>query len=68
MSDWRDCPPEAPVERPSARSLHLWSERPAPTDVLPCKPDRILIGVVAGIALFYLLGRALGLGHRGHSG
>jgi hypothetical protein len=55
-------------DRVSVHSLHLWHERPASL-ALPCqpppKPDRLLVGAIAGAALFYLLGRALGLGrHR----
>ncbi len=30
----------------------------------PIKPDRLLVGVIAGAALFYFIGRALGLGRR----
>jgi hypothetical protein len=40
----------------SAASVHPAAAR--------SKPDRFLVGVVAGVAIFYLLGRALGLGRR----
>lgn len=52
----------------TTRSLHPCRGQPAPpgdhTQPLP-KPDRLLVGLLAGAALFYMLGRALGLGrHR----
>jgi hypothetical protein len=33
-----------------------------PARVGPVKADRIVVGLLAGTALFYLLGKALGLG------
>lgn len=46
-------------------SLHPWHSRPVPPAEHAgalAKPDRLLVGFLAGAALFYLLGRALGLG------
>lgn len=75
MSDHRDPPvpqPGSTLEQAgSVRSLHLWREQPDSTPPHhqawpPIKPDRLLVGVIAGAALFYFIGRALGLGrHRG---
>jgi hypothetical protein len=53
----------------SVHSLHLWREQPdtPPTThqaLPPIKADRLLVGVIAGAALFYFIGRALGLGRR----
>lgn len=49
-------------------SLHLrQAPAPAPGEAAGAltKPDRLVIGLLAGAALFYLLGQALGLGqHR----
>lgn len=33
-----------------------------PTHSGKTNPDRILVGLLAGVALFYLLGKAIGLG------
>ena len=67
MSDAPANPGANPDAAGPVRSLHLLRERstaPAhPAAGLP-KPDRLLVGVIAGVAIFFLLGRALGLGRQ----
>jgi len=50
--------------RPELHSLHVWSAPPAHLSRERSKPDRFLVGLLAGAALFYLFGRAMGLGRR----
>lgn len=63
-----------PGDLDTVHSLHLWRAHPVGHDRGPDhaprphpdrpKPDRFLVGAIAGAALFYLVGRALGLGRR----
>lgn len=62
-------PQPAPERAGSVHSLHLWREQPDSPPPHhqaqpPIKPDRLLVGVIAGAALLYFIGRALGLGRR----
>lgn len=47
-----------------AHSLHLWRQGHAhqPGHGIGPKADRFVVGMVAGALMFYLFGRALGLG------
>ena len=67
MSDRPSCPAVTPGKRPGARSLRRWRECLAPPEALPTKPDRMLIGAVADVALPDLLGRASTFDCRGLS-
>ena len=53
-----------PHKRMEPHSMHLWNSPPAHPAGERSKPDRFLIGVLAGAALFYLFGRAMGLGQK----
>lgn len=45
-------------------SLHGWQEHPDHGTGNRLKPDRFFVGFLAGAALFYLFGRAMGLGKK----
>ncbi|MDZ7752790.1 MAG: hypothetical protein U5S82_14245 [Gammaproteobacteria bacterium] len=50
--------------RPTPHSLHLGGARPPHGHHAPIKADRLVVGLAAGAALLYVVGRALGLGRR----
>lgn len=59
--------PINPLIQPAGHIQHDVSDhhhRVQPQQIPAKKPDRYLIGLLAGMTLFYLMGKAFGLGHR----